>query len=291
MKGIILAGGKGTRLHPLTLGVSKQLLPVYNKPMVYYPLSVLMLAGIREILVISSPDQLPLYRQLLGDGARWGLAFDYAVQDEPRGLADAFLVGREFIGGAKVGLVLGDNIFFGEGLPGRLRRAAGLESGAVVFAYAVRDPERYGIVEFDDGGLVLSIEEKPAHPRSEYAVPGMYFYDEDVVQMAERLRPSERGELEITDLNRLYLERGQLHVEVLGRGIAWLDAGTHDSLLQASMFVQAVEQRQGLMISCPEEIAYRMGFIDSGQLRLLAGQMGENAYSAYLSGLLKAGSA
>jgi len=288
MKGIILAGGKGTRLHPLTLGVSKQLLPVYNKPMVYYPLSALMLAGIREILVISSPDQLPLYRQLLGDGARWGLAFAYAVQDEPRGLADAFLVGREFIQGAKVGLVLGDNIFFGEGLPGRLRRAAALESGAVVFAYAVRDPERYGIVEFNSQGRVLSIEEKPARPRSEYAVPGMYFYDEDVVRMAESLRPSARGELEITDLNRLYLERAQLQVEVLGRGIAWLDAGTHDSLLQASLFVQAVEQRQGLMISCPEEIAYRMGFVDAAQLRRLAEEMGENEYSRYLVRLLRA---
>lgn len=291
MKGIILAGGKGTRLHPLTLGVSKQLLPVYNKPMVYYPLSVLMLAGIREILVISSPDQLPLYRQVLGDGAKWGLTFAYAVQDEPRGLADAFLVGREFIAGAKVSLVLGDNIFFGEGLPGRLRKAAELEAGAVIFAYAVRDPERYGIVEFDAGGRVLGLEEKPTEPRSEYAVPGMYFYDEDVVPMAESLRPSARGELEITDINRLYLDRGQLHVEVLGRGIAWLDAGTHDSLLQASMFVQAVEQRQGLMISCPEEIAYRMGFIDAGQLRLLAEKIGENEYSRYLSRLLKAGTA
>jgi len=287
MKGIILAGGRGTRLYPLTVAVSKQLLPLYSKPMVYYPLSVLMLAGIRQILVISTPEQLPLYRHLLGDGTQWGMSFSYAGQDQPRGLADAFLVGREFIEGARVGLVLGDNLFFGADLQPRLNRAAGLASGAVIFAYTVQDPRRYGIVELDKDGRAISIEEKPEHPRSEYAVPGMYFYDEDVVQIAERLRPSARGELEITDLNRVYLERKQLRVEMLGRGIAWLDAGTYDSLLQASLFVQAIEQRQGLMIGCPEEIAYRMGFVEAGTLRALAQQMGDNAYSQYLLRLLK----
>lgn len=271
--------------------MSKQLLPVYNKPMVYYPLSVLMLAGIRQILVISTPDQLPLYRQLLGDGEQWGVSFSYAGQDQPRGLADAFLVGRDFIGGAKVSLVLGDNLFFGAGLQPPLTRAASLTSGAVIFAYAVQDPQRYGIVELDDNGRALSIEEKPAQPRSEYAVPGMYFYDEDIVRIAEGLRPSARGELEITELNRVYLERKQLQVEVLARGIAWLDAGTHNSLIQASLFVQAIEQRQGMMIACPEEIAYQMGFVDAGQLRRLAEQMGDNAYSRYLLRLLKADTA
>ncbi len=282
MKGIILAGGKGTRLHPLTICMSKQLLPVYDKPMIYYPLSMLMLAGIREILVISMPDQLPLYQKLLGEGKQWGLSFKYAEQSEPRGLADAFIVGREFISGEKVCLILGDNIFFGQNLPEKLRRSAQLEEGAVVFAYAVRDPQRYGIVEFDDDGRVLSIEEKPEHPRSQYAVPGIYFYDGNVVEIAENLEPSARGELEITDLNRVYLERGQLRVEVLGRGVAWLDAGTHESLLQAATFVQTLEQRQGMMISCPEEIAYRMGFISDEELRDIAGRMAGNSYSDYL---------
>lgn len=287
MKGILLAGGQGTRLYPLTRSVSKQLLPVYNKPMVYYPLSMLMLAGIRDVLVISTPDQLPLYRKMLGDGKPWGLTFSYAEQPEPRGLADAFLVGRDFIGGSKVSLVLGDNIFFGHDLRAQLRRAAALERGATIFAYVVQDPQRYGVVELDSAGRALTLEEKPRNPRSQYAIPGMYFYDEHVVALAEKLAPSPRGELEITDLNRAYLDRGQLRVEVLGRGVAWLDAGTHDSLMQASMFVQAVEQRQGLMIACPEEIAYLMGYIDANRLRRLAADMGDNAYSNYLLRLLK----
>ncbi len=282
MKGIILAGGRGTRLHPITLSVSKQLLPVYDKPMIYYPLSMLMLAGIREILVISMPDQLPLYQKLLGDGTQWGLSFAYVEQLEPRGLADAFIVGREFVDGEAVCLILGDNIFFGQDLPEKLRRSAQLEKGAVVFAYAVRDPQRYGIVEFDDDGRVLSIEEKPEHPRSAYAVPGIYFYDKQVVDIASNLKPSARGELEITDLNRAYMERGELGVEVLGRGVAWLDAGTHASLLRAATFVQTLEERQGMMISCPEEIAYRMGFIDSNQLRSLAEEISQNTYGEYL---------
>jgi len=286
MKGIILAGGQGTRLYPLTRGVSKQLLPVYNKPMVYDPLSMLLLAGIREILVISTPDQLPLFRKLLGDGGQWGVSFAYAGQAEPRGLADAFLVGREFIAGSKVALVLGDNLFFGHSLGGQLRKAAMLERGALIFAYVVQDPQRYGVVEFDSAGKVLSIEEKPRQPRSHYAVPGMYFYDEAVVSLAEKLAPSERGELEITDLNRAYLDRGELHAEILGRGVAWLDAGTHDSLMQAAMFVQAVEQRQGLMIACPEEIAFTMGFIDDGRLQRLAADMGDTAYASYLRRLI-----
>jgi glucose-1-phosphate thymidylyltransferase len=288
MKGIILAGGLGTRLHPITRGISKQLLPVYDKPMVYYPLSMLMLAGIRDILVIGMPDQLPIYRRLLGDGSQWGLHFEYQPQDEPRGLADAFLVGREFIAGESVCLILGDNIFFGHGLPEQLRRAASLEQGATIFAYAVRDPERYGIVEFDEQGQVLSLEEKPGKPRSSYAVPGMYFYDGEVVQIAESLKPSDRGELEITDLNKKYLEKGQLSVEVLGRGVAWLDMGTHASLLQAANFIQTVQDRQGMMISCPEEIAFRMDFIDRDQLARLAGEMGSNGYSDYLIRLANA---
>ncbi len=287
MKGILLAGGQGTRLYPLTRSVSKQLLPVYNKPMVYYPLSMLMLAGIRDVLVISTPDQLPLYRKMLGDGKPWGLAFSYAEQAEPKGLADAFLIGRTFIDGSKVSLVLGDNIFFGHDLRAQLRRAAALERGATIFAYVVQDPQRYGVVELDSAGRVLTLEEKPKNPRSQYAIPGMYFYDENVVSLAEKLAPSPRGELEITDLNRAYLDRGQLRVEVLGRGVAWLDAGTHDSLMQAAMFVQAVEQRQGLMIACPEEIAYLMGYIDENRLRRLAAEMGDNAYSNYLLRLLK----
>jgi glucose-1-phosphate thymidylyltransferase len=287
MKGIILAGGQGTRLYPLTRSISKQLLPVYNKPMIYYPLSMLMLAGIREILVISTPSQVPLYRNLLGDGKQWGLSFAYAEQAEPKGLADAFLVGRNFIGGSKVSLVLGDNIFFGHDLRAQLLQVASLERGAVIFAYIVQDPQRYGIVEFDGQNRVISIEEKPQHPRSHYAVPGIYFYDEEVVSLAEKLSPSVRGELEISDLNRDYLNRGLLRVEVLGRGVAWLDAGTHDSLMQAAMFVQTVEQRQGLMIACPEEIAYLLRYIDGVQLRRLAGEIGENAYSSYLLRLLE----
>jgi len=282
MKGIILAGGRGTRLHPLTLAVSKQLLPVYDKPMVYYPLSMLMLAGIREILVISTPEDLPLFRNLLEDGTQWGLKFSYAEQDKPRGLADAFRVGADFIGNDTACLILGDNIFFGHGLPDALRRAANLQQGAVVFAYPVRDPERYGVVDFDRNGNVLSLEEKPKQPKSNYAVPGVYFYDSQVVKMATSLHPSARGELEITDLNQMYLEKGQLRVEVLGRGTAWLDAGTHESLLQASTFIQAVEERQGMMISCPEEIAFRLGYIDRAQLVTLAGRYKNNSYGGYL---------
>lgn len=282
MKGIILAGGKGTRLHPLTLSISKQLLPVYDKPMIYYPLSMLMLAGIREILVISTPDQIPLYQNLLRDGSQWGLKFTYAQQPEPRGLAEAFIIGDEFIDGDEVCLILGDNIFYGHGLPEQLRRAANLKEGAVIFAYAVRDPERYGIVEFDVEHKVLSVEEKPSKPRSNYAIPGMYFFDHRVVGIAKDLKPSDRGELEITDVNRSYLERGQLRVEVMGRGVAWLDAGTYDSLLQAANFVQTLEQRQGMMISCPEEIAYRMGFIELDQLVFLAKKVSSNSYGEYL---------
>jgi len=287
MKGIILSGGKGTRLYPLTIGVSKQLLPIYDKPMVYYPLSMLMLAGIREILVISSSDALPAFRSLLKDGSHLGLKFSYAEQAEPRGLADAFLVGKEFIAGQPVCLILGDNIFFGHGLPAQLRTAAQLTQGALIFAYPVRDPERYGVVEFDSKGLALSIEEKPAVPRSHYAVPGIYFYDSQVATMAARLQPSARGEIEITDLNVMYLQHGKLRVEILGRGVAWLDAGTHEALLQASNFVQTVQDRQGMMISCPEEIAYRLGFIDAEQLRWQAKTMDSNQYGQYLLHLLE----
>ena len=282
MKGIILAGGHGTRLHPLTLTVSKQLLPVYDKPMIYYPLSMLMLAGIREVLIISTPDQLPAFQGLMKDGHQWGMQFEYAEQPEPRGLAEAFPIGEEFIGNDPVCLILGDNIFYGHGLPEHLREAAALEEGALIFAYAVRDPERYGIVEFDEDGQVLSLEEKPEHPRSKFAVPGIYFYDDQVVEIAKNLSPSQRDELEITDLNRVYLERGQLRVTEIGRGVAWLDAGTHASLLRAATFVQTLEERQGMMISCPEEIAYRMGFIDSAQLRWLAEEVSQNTYGEYL---------
>ncbi len=287
MKGIILSGGKGTRLYPLTIGVSKQLLPVYDKPMVYYPLSMLMLAGIREILVISTPDALPAFRSLLKDGAQLGLKISYAEQFEPRGLADAFLVGQDFIAGESVCLILGDNIFFGHGLPTQLRNAAQLTQGALIFAYPVRDPERYGVVEFNSSGLALSIEEKPARPRSHYAVPGIYFYDSHVSEHAATLKPSPRGEIEITDLNMIYLQQGQMRVEILGRGVAWLDAGTHEALLQASNFVQTVQDRQGMMISCPEEIAFRLGFIDASQLRHQAQIMGGNQYGQYLLHLLE----
>jgi glucose-1-phosphate thymidylyltransferase len=282
MKGIILAGGKGTRLYPLTIAISKQILPVYDKPMVYYPLSMLMLAGIREILIISTPDALPGFRQLLGDGSQWGLQFEYAEQPEPRGLADAFLVGREFIGESPVCLTLGDNIFYGEGLGSLLQECAALTKGAMIFGYKVNDPQRYGIVEFDDDGRVLSLEEKPAHPKSSFAVPGIYFYDNQVVEMAEQLAPSARGEIEITDLNRAYLEKGQLKARLFGRGVAWLDAGTHESLMQASMFIEAIQQRQGLMISCPEEIAYRKGYITREQLCDLGKWLAGNSYGEYI---------
>jgi glucose-1-phosphate thymidylyltransferase len=284
MKGIILAGGRGTRLNPLTLSVSKQLLPVYDKPMVYYPLSMLMLAGIREILVISTPEAMPAFQTLLSDGRQWGLSFAYKIQDEPRGLADAFIVGREFVDGKPVCLILGDNIFFGHGLAEQLKAAARLEHGAVVFAYAVKDPERYGVIEFDKTLKAVNIEEKPAKPRSHYAVPGIYFYDGEVSRRAAEMKPSARGELEITDLNREYLKRGELRVEIMGRGVAWLDAGTHESLLQAANFVQAVEDRQGLMIACPEEIAYHQDYIERDEL-LRQAMNTPNAYGEYLKRL------
>ncbi len=282
MKGIILAGGRGTRLYPLTLGVSKQILPVYNKPMIYYPLSMLMLAGIREILVISSFEDLPAFQRLLGDGKKWGLSFLYAEQSEPRGLPEAFIVGKDFLAEDTVCLILGDNIFYGTGLWDYLRHAAKLKEGAQVFAYPVRDPRQYGVIEFDEEGNALSLEEKPDKPRSNFAVPGLYFYDNKVVGIAENLKPSPRGELEITDLNRVYLERGQLRVQQLGRGVAWLDAGTHETLLQAANFVQTVEERQGLMIGCPEEVAYRVGFITHEQLIELALPLKQNSYGDYL---------
>jgi len=281
MKGIILAGGKGTRLNPLTLSVSKQLLPVYDKPMIYYPLSMLMLAGIREILVITTPESLAAFRDLLWDGRQWGLNFTFKAQDKPRGLADAFIVGREFVAGKPVCLILGDNIFFGHGLAGQLKKSAKLKSGAIVFAYPVKDPERYGVVEFDAGGRAVSIEERPAKPLSHYAVPGLDVYDGKVSGHAAALKPSARGEIEITDLNLEYLRRGELKVEEMGRGVAWLDAGTHESLLQAANFVQAVEDRQGLMIACPEEIAYHLGYIEAKHLRRLAAAI-PNAYGEYL---------
>jgi len=287
MKGIILAGGKGTRLFPLTLAVSKQLLPVYDKPMIYYPLSLLMMSGIREILVISNPEHIPAYKNLLGDGSQWGLQFTYKEQAKPRGLADAFIVGREFVSGQPVVMTLGDNIFYGRGLINLLQSAAETKHGATVFAYPVRDPSNFGVVEIDDKFNAINIQEKPSHPRSNLAIPGVYFYDHRVCDFAAQLKPSSRGEIEITDLNRIYLKEGSLKVIVLGRGIAWLDAGTHESLLQAAHFVQVVEERQGLMISCPEEIAFRQGYINADQLRELARKNIGNKYGEYLLRLLE----
>ena len=286
-KGIILAGGSGTRLHPATLAVSKQLLPVYDKPMVYYPLATLMLAGIRDILLISTPQDTPRFEQLLGDGSRWGLHLRYAVQPSPDGLAQALVIGEEFLAGGPSALVLGDNLFYGHDFAAELRAASARERGATVFAYPVQDPERYGVVEFDASGRAVSLEEKPARPKSRYAVTGLYFYDGGASALARGLSPSARGELEITDLNRLYLEAGALDVQVMGRGHAWLDTGTHESLLEAGMFIQTIEKRQGLKIACPEEIAWRAGWIDAGQLRALAQPLAKSGYGQYLQSLLE----